>query len=210
MILKSAEGRVSHAAIEDRNSQILSGAGRPVLRVSLMRLRGAGLILALTLLLTPACKRHRPVTVQTVEEAAPLSSVVATSDPQAATQLVSGFYGIEQNAWRWTAGRFAVVLRPPRSASTKGATLQLKFAIPDAAMPRMKGVTLSASVNGTALPPETYTQAGQFTYARDVPATLLGGEVARFDFSVDKTTGPSAADHRELGLVVSLVGLQPK
>jgi len=176
----------------------------------LRKFRAAALILTFAALLTPACKRHRPVTVQTIEEAPALSSVVATSDPQAATQLVSGFYGIEQNAWRWTAGRFVVVLRPPRSASTNGATLQLKFAIPAGAMPKMKGVTLSASVNGTALPPETYTQPGQFTYTRDVPAALLGGEVARFDFSVDKTTGQTEMDHRELGLVVSLIGLQPK
>jgi hypothetical protein len=166
-------------------------------------------VLALVILPT-ACKRHRRVTVQTVEEAPALASVVATADSQAATQLVSGFYGVEQNAWRWTAGRFAVVLRPPRSAATKGATLQLKFTIPDVAMSKMKGVTLSASVNGTALPPETYAHAGQYTYAREVPATMLGGEIARFDFSLDKTMPPTPSDQRELGLVVSLIGLQPK
>ncbi|MGA2131405.1 MAG: hypothetical protein ABSH50_03745 [Bryobacteraceae bacterium] len=168
-------------------------------------------ILALTLVLIPtACKRHRRVTVQTIEETPALASVVATADTQAATQLVSGFYGIEQNSWRWTAGKFEVVLRPPRSASTKGATLQLKFALPEVALAKMKGVSLAASVNGTALLPEKYSQAGQYTYARDVPPALLGGEIARVDFSVDKTMPPSPADRRELGLVVSMVGLQAK
>jgi hypothetical protein len=65
-------------------------------------------------------------------------------------------------------------------------------------------------VNGTALAPESYTQAGQFVYIRDVPASLLAGDVSRVDFALDKTVPPSGTDQRELGLVVSLVGFQPK
>lgn len=171
----------------------------------------AAALLVLNLaIFTSACKQHKRVMVRTVEEAPAMASVVATADPNAAPQLVSGFYGVEQNAWRWTAGRFSVVLRPPRTASTRGTTLQVKFAIPDVSMPKMKGVSLSAYVNGTALAPESYTQAGQFTYIRDVPASLLTGEVSRVDFSLDKTVPPSSADRRELGVVVSMVGFLPK
>ena len=168
----------------------------------------AATLLILALGIT-GCKRHRR-TVQTVEEAPMLASVVATADPQVARQLVSGFYGVEQNAWRWTTGRFSVVLRPPASAATKGATLQLKFAIPDVAMEKFKTVSLSGYVNGTPLTPETYTKAGQYTYTRDVPGNLLSGDVARVDFSVDKTLPPTPADRRELGVVASLVGFQAK
>jgi hypothetical protein len=168
-------------------------------------------ILVLILALAPvACRRHRRVTVQTVEEGTVLASVVATADPHVAAQLVGGFYGVEQNSWRWTAGRFSVLLRPPRTAAANGAVLQLKFAIPDVALAKLKGVSLSAYVNGTALAPETYTHAGAFMYSRDVPANLLTGDTARVDFSLDKTVPPAAADHRELGVVVSLVGFQPK
>jgi len=171
----------------------------------------AAAILVLSLALAPVgCKRHRRVTVRTIEESPALASVVATADPHVAMQLVSGFYGVEQNSWRWTAGRFSVLLRPPRTAATNGAVLQLKFAIPDVAISKMKAVSLSAYVNGTALAPESYTQAGQFIYSRDVPANLLSGDVARVDFSLDKTIPPTAADRRELGVVVSLVGFQPK
>jgi|HubBroStandDraft_1064217.scaffolds.fasta_scaffold00862_11 hypothetical protein len=171
----------------------------------------AALIVVLSLAIVPAgCRRHRRVTVQTIEDAPPLASVVATADPHAGKQLVSGFYGIEQNAWRWTAGRFSVLLRPPRMAAASGAVLQLKFAVPDGVLAKMKSVSLSAYVNGTALTPETYTQAGQFIYSRDVPSSLLAGDVARVDFSLDKTVPPSAADRRELGVVVSLIGFQPK
>ena len=171
----------------------------------------AAAILALSLTIALAgCKRHRRVTVQTVEEAPLLASVVATADPHAAAQLVSGFYGVEQNSWRWTAGRFSVLLRPPRTAAANGAVLQLKFTLPEVALTKMKAVSLSAYVNGTVLSPETYTQAGQFIYSRDVPANLLAGDVVRVDFSLDKTIPPTAADRRELGIVVSLVGFQPK
>jgi hypothetical protein len=168
-------------------------------------------ILIVTLAIAPAgCKRHRRVTVQTVEEAPALASVVAAADPHVASQFVSGFYGVEQNAWRWTAGRFSVLLRPPRTAAANGAVLQLKFAIPDVARSNMKAVSLSAYVNGMPLAPERYIQAGQFIYSREVPANLLAGDVARVDFSLDKTMPPSAADRRELGVVVSMVGFQPK
>jgi hypothetical protein len=148
--------------------------------------------------------------VQTIEEGPALASMVAVADPHVASQLVSGFYGVEQNSWRWTAGRFSVLLRPPRTAAANGAVLQLKFSLPDAAMSKMKAVSLSAYVNGTALAPESYTQAGQFVYIRDVPASLLAGDVSRVDFALDKTVPPSGTDQRELGLVVSLVGFQPK
>lgn len=170
----------------------------------------AALLVGSLALAAGGCKRQRRFQVQTVEEAPALATVVATADPHIAKQLVSGFYGVEQNSWRWTAGRFSVLLRPPRTAAANGATLQLKFAIPDVAFPRLKGVSLSAYVNGNVLPPETYAQPGSYTYSRDVPASLLAGDVARIDFSLDKTIAPTAADGRELGVVVSMVGFQPK
>ncbi len=169
----------------------------------------AAAAILLTLAVAPGCKRHRPV-VQTTEEAPMLASVIATADPNVARQLVNGFYGVEQNSWRWTAGRFSVVLRPPAAASANGATIQLKLAIPDVVIAKLKALSLSAYVNGTPLAPESYTQAGQFTYTRDVPANLLSGDVARVDFSVDKTLPPSPSDQRELGVIVSMIGLQPK
>jgi hypothetical protein len=169
-------------------------------------------ILILSVAVAPAgCKRHRRGTVQTVEEATPLASVVAAADPHVASQFAAGFYGVEQNAWRWTARRFSVLLRPPRTAPANGAILQLKFAIPDVAgSNKMKGVSLSAYVNGMPLAPESYKQAGQFLYSREVPANLLAGDVARVDFALDKAMPPIASDSRELGVVVSMVGFQPK
>ena len=89
------------------------------IRISTKRRPGAAAaLLVASLALAPvACKRHKRVTVLTEEEGPALASMVATADPHAAAQLLTGFYGIEQNSWRWTAGRFSVVLRPPRTAA---------------------------------------------------------------------------------------------
>jgi len=157
------------------------------------------------------CKRERKVKVQATEEEAPrLASMIHMSDPKAGGQLVSGFYDVEQNAWRWAQKRFSVVLRPPAGAAQRGAVLNLKFAIPDAVISKLQSETVSASVNGSPLPPETYSKAGEFTYGKDVPSNLLTGESVRVDFTLDKAIAPSASDQRELGVVVLSVGLEAK
>ena len=157
------------------------------------------------------CRSRQKVKVQATEEEAPsLASTVHTADPRVAAQLISGFYGIEDNAWRWTAGKFSVLLRPPRTSAQKGAILQLKFALPDPIIGPLKSVSLSATVNGAALPAETYTKSGEYTYARDVPPNLMAGEAVKVDFALDKALPPSSSDQRELGLVVSVVGFEPK
>ena len=157
------------------------------------------------------CRSKQKVRVQATEEEAPsLASTVHTADPRVAAQLISGFYGIEDNAWRWTAGKFSVLLRPPRTSAQKGAILQLKFALPDPIINPLKRISISATVNGTALPAETYTKSGEYTYARDVPPNLMAGEAVKVEFAMDKALPPSSADQRELGLVVSVVGFEPK
>src|SRR5579862_9866316 len=89
---------------------------------------------ALLVLSITACKgRHSPVTVQNEEqEAAPrLLSTVRTNDPSASAQLLSGFFPIEAGAWRWTAGKFSVLLRTPPAAAQSGAALSFSFTLPE-------------------------------------------------------------------------------
>jgi hypothetical protein len=170
----------------------------------------AAAVLILSFAFAPlGCKRRKRVQT-TEEEGAPLASIVHVADPQAASQLLSGFYGVEQNSWRWTAGKFSVVLHPPRTAASKGATLQLKFTIPEVVITKLHAISLSAAVNGTPLSPESYTQPGPYTFSRDVPASLMGADSVKVDFSLDKVLPPTATDQRELGVVVSVVGLEPK
>lgn len=167
---------------------------------------------ALAGLAAAGCKRReRKIRVQqTEEDAAVLTSNVRMGDPHAAPQLLKGFYAIENNSWRWTAGSFAVALRPPRNAMLNGATLHFRFALPDAILAKAKTVTLSASVNGTALAPETYTTAGDFDYKRDVNAKLLAGEAVNIEFHMDHFVPAGAIEDRELGVIASSAGLEPK
>jgi hypothetical protein len=167
-----------------------------------------GLLLALVL---SACKKGQTVKVEEQGSEVPLlAATVHTGDPKLESQLLSGFYGIEQNAWRWTAQQFSVALRPPAGAAQKGATLNVQLAVADATINQLRTVTLSASAGTATLAPETYTQAGSFTYTRDVPATQLTGDTVRIDFKLDKALPPAVSDQRDLGLIVSTIGLESK
>ena len=166
---------------------------------------------AIALLAAPGCRSKPKVKVQATEEEAPqLASMVHVADPKVAPQLINGFYPVEDRAWRWTAGKFAVLLRPPRTSADKGAILKLSFAVPDPVIAQLKTVSIGATLNGTSLPPETYKQAGEFTYTRDVPANVMSGEAVKVEFALDKALPPGALDQRELGVVVSAVGFEPK
>ncbi|MBI2679970.1 MAG: hypothetical protein HYX25_03055 [Candidatus Solibacter usitatus] len=171
---------------------------------------GAAWLLGLTLTAS-ACTLHREKPRLTEEEPSPRPAmIVRVADPATASQLLSGFYEVEHDAWRWTAGRFSVRLRPPREAARKGATLQLKCSVPEIAIAKLKTISLGATLNGTALGRETYRQAGEFTYSREVAARLLTQEPAQVDFSLDKVLPAAPGDKRTLGIIVISVGFEPK
>ncbi len=136
--------------------------------------------------------------------------MVNASDPRTAGQLVKGFHSVEQNAWRWTTGNFSVILKPPAGAAQKGATLILKFVVADAVLDKLKSMTLSASVGGQKLPPETYTKGGEYTYTRDVPSSALQQDTVSVDFALDKFLPASPQDARDLGVIMTMVGFEAK
>ena len=172
------------------------------------------LVLIPALLFGPAgCKRRRHGQLQAESADQGFTgpaSVIHAADARVAPQFLSGFHPVESNAWRWTAGRFAVALKTPAGAREKGAVLQFKFAVPDPVINELKSVTLSASVDGTSLPPETYNAAGEQVYTRDVPASALEKDVVTVQFALDKALPPRGQDARELGVVASLIGLEAK
>jgi hypothetical protein len=166
---------------------------------------------AALLLTSTGCKPRDKIKTQPTEEApAQLSSVVYMADPKASVQLLRGFHAVEGNAWRWTMGRFAVTLRPPATAAQRGATLKANFALPDAVMKKVGTVTITANVNGLVLPGERYEKPGDHAYSRDVPASALAAEAVTCEFVLDKFLPAGAVDQRELGLVMSSIGLEPK
>jgi hypothetical protein len=170
---------------------------------------GCSLMLVALLLAPLGCKKKVRVGA-TDEETPKMMSVLNMGDPKIEPQLIKGLHGIEASAWRWTEKDFTVALRPPFGSGQKGARLTVKLTVPPVAIEKLKNVSLSATAGGSALPPETYTTAGDYIYVREIPASLLTGDSLRVDFQLDKAMAPSGADIRELGIIVLNIGLESK
>ncbi len=173
----------------------------------------ATLALAAAALAVGGCKgKHSQPAVQNEEAqpAAQLLSSLKMNDEAAPAHLLKGFYVVENNAWRWTAGSFTVLLKPPVAAAQRGGTLSLSFSVPEISIAKLKTLTLTASIGTTKLKPETYTKPGPYTYTADVPADLLSKESVTIDFALDHSLSPGTVDLRELGLIATAVGLEAK
>lgn len=168
------------------------------------------MILAATLL-TCACRREEKIKLEPTDESSPgLASTVHAADPKAAIQLVRGFHAVEQNAWRWTMGRFAVTFEPPAGAAERGARVSVKFSLPDAVLQKVKKTTLTASIQNTRIGSQTYTAPGDSTFNADVPGELLKGGAVTVEFALDSFLPGSATDGRELGIVFVSAAMDPK
>jgi hypothetical protein len=170
--------------------------------------RAAALAALLALACGAGCKRVRhPNPDATLEEPAELEPWIYTADPRAATQLLDGWHGVEGGAWRWTMKRFSLSLRPPAGAARKGAVLEMNFSLPEAAFAKTGGTEIAARAGGTALKPFAVKRAGEHVYEAAVPASAMQGEGVIVEFELTRAAAPGVLDARELGLVVSRVGL---
>jgi len=166
---------------------------------------------SITLALASMGCKSRKVKVQAADAGFPrMASAVSMGDPRADTQLVAGLYDVEAGSWRWSAKQFTVVLLPPSGSAQRGAKLELRLTVPPVVIEKLKAISLSATANGSALPPETYTRTGEYVYTRDVPAVALTGDSVRIVFQLDKVMPPSGGDIRELGIIVSSAALESK
>ena len=132
------------------------------------------------------------------------------SDATTANQLVSGFWWLEENSWRWTAREFVAALQPPAGAEYNGATVSLHLYIPDSQIESLGSMTLSATTEGRSLPPETFSKGGTYVYTRAIPKDVLATSILPVRFSFDKVLTPDKADGRELAAIVTSIELQTK
>jgi hypothetical protein len=156
------------------------------------------------------CHRRKNPAPQAAETGSRFAANVHMGDPKSASQLLGGFYDIENGGWRWTGKQFTVELGPPYGAAQRGATLELSLSVPPVVIEKSRTVTLGASVDGNALPEETYSQPGDYVYRRDVPAALLQGESVKVTFTLDRTIQAAGGDTRDLGVVAVSAGLKGK
>ena len=164
------------------------------------------LFLLAALLLLPSCSLRRPDGPLVQEEPPyPGRTSIHVADPGIVAQLLRGWHSVEQESWRWTEKHFAVALKVPSPG--KPATLQLDLVLPNPLIAKLGAITLTAAINGATLPAQTFTKPGPHLYAQNVPPAAVNAEVVRIDFLLDKALPPNNIDNRELGVVVSSVGL---
>jgi hypothetical protein len=130
------------------------------------------------------------------------------ANPATSDQLLSGFWWVESDSWRWTSREFSVALQPPERAEVNGATLYLHLFIPDSQIELLGPMTLTATVEGQSLPPETFSQGGPYVYTRAIPKELMATSILPIKFSFDKALSPAKADGRELAAIVNGIELQ--
>lgn len=124
------------------------------------------------------------------------------------SQLLFGFYQLENNQWRWTARQFAAALKPPEGAEQRGATLNLTLYLSDAQIHTLGPMTLSASAGDYPLDPQTFLSSGTYVYSREIPRPALATSLLPLNFSFDKATSPFSGDGRELAAIVTTIELQ--
>lgn len=164
----------------------------------------------LALLLACACVQNEPgIPIEEEGGAEPLTllSSVNAADPEAEPQLLRGFHGLEQNAWRWTERKFAVMLQPPPPGQP--VVLNLSFTLPGVVTEAVGGVRITARVNGQEIGSESFAEPGESRqFEAMVPEGLLGSEPAEVEFELDKAMPPGDRDPRELGIIVFSVSFQ--
>ena len=157
----------------------------------------------IVLLLTVACGDQEKIPLVSVDNR-PLrfQQVVSAADPEATIQLLHGIHKLEQGAWRWTRGRFAVAFPVPADASSRGGRLRAEFTLPAAILEHTGcAMTLYVAVGETTLPQVTWSTPGDQAYEADVPASALNRESVAVEFTLNRFAPAGALDERELGLI---------
>jgi hypothetical protein len=132
------------------------------------------------------------VRASVVGERHPTLEYLEMNAPQAAAQIVSGIYSLENGRYRWTAERAVVALKSP----AEPMPLRAEFTIPDTAAARR--VTLL--LDGREVAARTFEAPGRYTLESAEP--LQGSMV---EVVVDRTFR-APPDARDLGIVLEAVG----
>ncbi len=128
----------------------------------------------------------------------PRESFLRLGDPQSGDQILSGFYPIEDNAWRWMGEQGVVILKVPQAA----ARFEMTFAIPEAAPARR----VTVAVDGISIANQPYPGPGR--YVLSAPVTPPGRPAVEVTIAVDQAFQPPGADRRRLGMIVQELGLR--
>jgi len=125
-------------------------------------------------------------------------------DLRSKPQLVSGWYPIEDGAWRWMAKQAEVVLRTPADPAM---SFEMDLFFPPGYMQNAGGpVTVSVRVNGKPLTRRSYFAPGSYHLAAEVPAGLTSFPTSTVSIRLNRALPPSGSELRELGAIVTQLG----
>jgi len=129
------------------------------------------------------------------------------ADPEITGQLITGFYPIEENSWRWVKRSFSVGLKPPENARRNGGRLTVHLYLPMEEIRDAGAVTLSASVDGKSIGRQVFAEAGRFDFVQDLSAEDLDTNILPVQFRFDKSIPPGLGEKRELAGVITGISL---
>jgi len=148
---------------------------------------------------------HRPhdagaidrVRAEVVVARQPTLEYLPMNVPEADSQIASGIYQLEENRYRWTAGRAVVLLKSPSQPTPLSVTFFLSPVTP--------ARRVALWLDGVLLIERTYAAPGLYTLT--TPPVTPKQTVASVAFTVDKTFSPPG-DQRVLGVILSEIGFR--
>jgi hypothetical protein len=141
------------------------------------------------------------------QSAVAMAPHIKMGDVRSKPQLVSGWYPIEDGAWRWMAKQAEVVLRTPPES---GGSFEMAFFLPPGLFQGGGSpVTVSIRVNDKPLIKRSYFASGTYRLTAVVPAGLTAIAASTVSIGLNRALPPSASDLRELGAIVTELGFVP-
>jgi hypothetical protein len=136
-----------------------------------------------------------------------MAPALKMGDLRSKPQLVSGWYPIEDGAWRWMGKQAEVVLRTPADPALR-FEMQLFFT-PGYMQSAGGPVTVSIRVNDKPLTKPSYFAPGSYRLEAPVPAGLATFPTSTVSIRLNRALPPSGSELRELGAIVSELGFVP-
>ena len=133
-----------------------------------------------------------------------LGPFVRMNQVNAERYFVSGVYKLEENAWRWCAGR--AVLRLQLGA-IENLKFTMKYAVPQQVIAHSKSVRMRLLLNGRAWEEMRYDKDGIYEIDKPAPAGLLLANAENLlTIEIDKPL-PAQGDRPEMGFILVQVGM---
>lgn len=117
--------------------------------------------------------------------------------PEAAQQIVSGVYQLENGQWRWMSKTATILLKP----APQPAALTVKFTIPDVSPVRQ----LTLALDDRVIASQQYPGPG--AYSLSSAPVKPEGDTAKLTIAADKSFSVPG-DSRELSVIVTEVGFR--